>query len=51
VEAALFDDNLYHLDNTPYMPSKFDYKQNINLSHVRFIEMSLKYDTLDVVIL
>jgi hypothetical protein len=32
------------------MPSKFDYKQNINLFGVRFVGVDLKYNTLDVLI-
>jgi hypothetical protein len=29
-------------------PSKFDYKQNINLFGIRFVGVGLKYNTLDV---
>jgi hypothetical protein len=32
------------------IPSKFDYKQNINPFWVRFVGMGLKCGTLDVVI-
>jgi hypothetical protein len=32
------------------IPSKFVCKQNINLFWIRFVEMDLKYNTLEVVI-
>jgi hypothetical protein len=32
------------------IPSKFDYKQNINLFGVRFVGVDLKYNTLDMLI-
>jgi hypothetical protein len=32
------------------IPSKFDYKQNINIFWIRFVVMALKCDTLNVVI-
>jgi hypothetical protein len=32
------------------IPSKFDYKQNINLLGVKFVGVGLKYNTLDVLI-
>jgi hypothetical protein len=42
---------LYNLNlKIQEIPSKFDYKQNINLFGIRFVGVGLKYNTLDVLI-
>jgi hypothetical protein len=41
---------LYNSSLNSKIPSKCDYKQNINFFEVRFVGMGLKYNTLDVLI-
>jgi hypothetical protein len=39
---------LYNLKlKNPKIPSKYDYKQNINLFGVRFVGVGLEYNTLE----